>query len=146
MNTLSRIVENLNQPAQNVQVGPVNEGRRVKRSKVPEIKISQIAIMDMLYFGQSTPAGIVTDEEMSEFLSAVVTPRFPQGFSVLNGVAGQWRCQDGHIEHESTKILVLAHPNTKKAEKAVVEIIRAYKTVFKQESVMRTKFLGTIEF
>ncbi|HTB22196.1 MAG TPA: DUF3574 domain-containing protein [bacterium] len=114
--------------------------------KFQEIRIPAIAILDMLYLGQSTPAGVVTEGEMNYFLESVVTPRFPQGFSVQSSVSGQWRCKDGHIERESTKILILAHPNTLKAEKAVLEIKQAYMTLFSQESVMRTKVLGTIEF
>ena len=41
-----------------------------------------VAVQDSLYFGTVKPDGIVSSEEWAAFLSAVVTPRFPQGLTV----------------------------------------------------------------
>src|SRR5262245_39608610 len=50
-----------------------------------------------LYFGMNKPGGgEVTDEEWSNFLSEEVTPKFPDGFTVVEGY-GQWRDKEGKI-------------------------------------------------
>src|SRR5262245_57867655 len=97
----------------------------------------QFAIEDTLYFGTAKPVGIVSPDEWSRFLSTVVTPRFPQGLTVLQG-NGQWRSGE-QIVHEASNVLVLVHPDDRISEKAVLEIVAAYKTQFQQESVLRLR-------
>jgi hypothetical protein len=55
-----------------------------------------VAVQDSLYFGTAKPDGIVSPEEWAAFLSAVVTPRFPQGLTVWQA-SGQWRTGDRTI-------------------------------------------------
>ena len=44
-----------------------------------------------LFFGRSNAGGeVVSDETWAAFLADTVTPRFPDGFTVVDG-AGQWR-------------------------------------------------------
>src|SRR3954452_19724471 len=53
-----------------------------------------------LYFGRNISGdGTVTEAEFCRFLSDVVTPRFPDGLSVLD-VAGQFRNSKGKIARE----------------------------------------------
>ena len=90
-----------------------------------------------MFFGLSRPGGgTVSDGEWSEFLAAEVTPRFPDGLTVLDG-AGQWRDGSGAIGREGAKLLiVLAEPGAD-AVRRTEEIAEAYKRAFDQQSVLR---------
>lgn len=92
-----------------------------------------------LFFGRNKPDGTeVTEEEFSDFLSETITPEFPDGLTVLDGI-GQFRGADGKIIREKAKVLILLYPqNTQRANSRKIERIReAYKARFAQESVLR---------
>ena len=58
---------------------------------------AQALIEDELFFGLSTPGGgTISEAQWQAFLRDEVTPRFPQGLSVVDA-AGQWRGNDGSI-------------------------------------------------
>jgi len=60
-----------------------------------------------LYFGRETAQGReVSEADWASFLNEEVTPRFPDGLSVLD-VAGQAREPTGRIARERTKLLVV---------------------------------------
>jgi hypothetical protein len=91
-----------------------------------------------LYFGLSIqPEGtVISEEQYQQFLDTEVTPRFPDGFTVLSG-RGQFRNASGTIVREPSKVLVLFYPFTR-AQSAAIDAIRtAYVNQFRQESVLR---------
>lgn len=91
-----------------------------------------------LYFGLSRPdGGAVEEPQWQDFLTREVTPRFPSGFTVLNGF-GQWRSRDNKIVAERSKVLIVVHPSTDEDAKALAEIKAAYVKRFHQESVFQT--------
>jgi hypothetical protein len=99
-----------------------------------------------LYFGRSKPDGsIVTDEAWDKFLNDVVTPRFPDGFTVLDG-AGQYRDKAGRIVKEPSKVLVFLYSrkNRKTSSVAIDEIRAEYVRLFNQESVLRMDFQKSV--
>ncbi|MGH2617339.1 MAG: DUF3574 domain-containing protein [Thermomicrobiales bacterium] len=92
-----------------------------------------------LFFGTAKPDGsAVTEAEWQDFLDAEVTPRFPDGLTVLDG-AGQWQGEEEEIVEERSKIVILLYPREAIAESnAEIEDIRAaYERTFQQESVLR---------
>lgn len=89
-----------------------------------------------LYFGMNRPAGTVSENEWRAFLRTVVTPRFPQGFTVWNAY-GQWRDRRGRIEREPSRVLVITRADTSEANTKLSEIIDIYKRRFQQEAVLR---------
>ena len=96
-------------------------------------------IWDRLYFGRNIPTGgDVSDADWATFLAEVVTPRFPNGFTVLHG-EGQWLGQSGAIARERSFILELSHPDTEAASRAVLEIAAEYKRRFAQEAVLHRR-------
>jgi hypothetical protein len=110
-------------------------------SSLPAVRCGngeQPAIQESIYFGTGKPNGVVTAQEWTQFLEAIVTPRFPQGLSVSE-VSGQWRGADGTTVREASHVLLLVHANDLKAEKLVAEIVAAYKTQFQQEAVLRVR-------
>ena len=77
----------------------------------------------------------MTDAEWRAFVVEHVTPRFPDGFTVLDAV-GQYRTRAGELKTEPTKVLVIAHPPEARARAAIQELRDAYRRLFQQESVL----------
>jgi hypothetical protein len=100
-----------------------------------------------LYFGSERPDGSeVTQEELERFVDDEVTPRFPDGLTLLTG-EGQWRDSSGEIVEEHSYVLILLYPpNDKEANDEIEEIREAYKRAFEQESVLRVDDLDEVSF
>jgi hypothetical protein len=88
-----------------------------------------------LYFGTTRPTGAVSELEWQVFLRDEVTQRFPEGLTVWDA-QGQWRTQSGSIDQERSKVLLLVHRDTVKAQASVQEVIERYRKAFQQESVL----------
>jgi hypothetical protein len=92
-----------------------------------------------LFFGRNKPDGTeVTKKEFDEFLAEVITPRFPDGLTVLEG-RGQFLNSDGVVEKERSILLILLYPIGARQEKnlKIEEIRNLYKDRFNQQSVLR---------
>ena len=90
-----------------------------------------------LFMGRSGPEGeIVDDQAWDTFLADIVTPRFPDGLTVLDG-QGQWRGSDGLIKREHSKLLVILAPPDDDKTRLIDEISDEYKRRFSQESVLQ---------
>ena len=100
-----------------------------------------------LYFGTSKPDGTaVTDEQFKTFLDASVTPRFPDGLTLLTGY-GQFKVESGVIVQERSHVLILFYPPSVRDAEQKIEIIRTeYKNAFGQESVLRADSNAAIAF
>lgn len=106
----------------------------------------QRLVRDTLYFGASIPGGGEVDAAAwQRFEREVLTPAFPQGFSVLDA-HGQWRGADGAIAREATHIVVLTHPDDAPSAARVREIAQAYRAQFHQESVLRERSAVCAQF
>ena len=84
-----------------------------------------------LYFG----AGHGGPRSWRTFLAHVVTPRFPDGFTSLDGY-GQWRGRDG-IAGEHSHVLVIFYRRDRTSEARIEAIRSAYRAAFAQASVLR---------
>ena len=64
-----------------------------------------------LFFGRSQgTVEVVTDEAWQAFLATEITPRFPDGLTVVDA-AGQWRDATGTIVRERSElVIILAEP------------------------------------
>jgi len=92
-----------------------------------------------LYFGTTLPDGSeMTGEQWGEFLDAEITPRFPDGLTVLEGY-GQFLNSEGVIAGETSIVLIIFHPGefVDESSAAIEEIRDLYETEFEQESVLR---------
>jgi len=99
-----------------------------------------------LYFGMTRPGGVdVMEIEFQTFLEQVVTPRFPQGYTVLNG-QGHWREQQGRLRVEPTRVLVIFHGTGTDEQQKIEEIRSEYKKRFTQEAVLRVDDVETVSF
>jgi hypothetical protein len=99
-----------------------------------------------LLFGTARPNGPpISDGEWATFVDAEVTPRFPDGLTVLRG-PGQWRDRDGVVSREQSHILVIWHEPTGRYETDIEAIRAAYTSRFDQESVMRVEGQSCVSF
>jgi hypothetical protein len=92
-----------------------------------------------LFFGTAMPdSGKVNRKKWDRFLENEVTPRFPDGLTVLTGI-GQFRDSNGRIVQEKSIRLILLYPlRTLKSSSEKIEQIReVYKQAFQQQSVLR---------
>ena len=88
---------------------------------------------------------MVSEEAWRTFLADEVTPRFPDGLTVLDA-AGQWRDGSGAIVRERTKLLlVLAQPG-ENAMQRTDQIADTYKRAFGQSSVLRVVTGACVSF
>jgi hypothetical protein len=88
-----------------------------------------------LVFGRNIgPSLGVSEAAWRDFLDAEVTPRFPDGFTMLEA-RGQWR--DGAaIVREPSKVLVIALSDEARDRAELAAIAEAYKARFQQQSVL----------
>ena len=99
-----------------------------------------------LFFGLSKPDGKVTEEEFQQFLAHNITPRFPDGLTVVTGL-GQFRNARGTIIQERSKLVILLYPPPQAKASGRIERIREeYKTLFQQESVLRADSRECVSF
>lgn len=92
-----------------------------------------------LYFGRDIEGGgEVSETQWAAFVTDEVTPRFPDGLSVLN-VAGQTRNSLNQTLRERTKLLVVVVFDAPAHRDKVQAIVDAYNKRFGQHGVFRTE-------
>ena len=85
-----------------------------------------------LYFGE------ISAPQWTAFLDEEVTPRFPDGLSVID-VNGQYRSRRGTIGRERSKLLVIVVFDAPAHASRVQAIVDSYRQRYKQESVLRVE-------
>jgi hypothetical protein len=89
-----------------------------------------------LFFGRDIGDKVgVSDADFARFVDEELTPRFPDGLTILDA-AGQWRSNAGPIVREPSKVVVLALPGRAGGEDRLDAVRSAYKARFSQEAVM----------
>jgi len=90
-----------------------------------------------LIFGLDRHGTPITEEQWQGFVDTEVTPRFPDGFSVLD-VKGQYQMSTGEIIKEPSKLLLVYQDGSKESSQKLEDLRNKYKQQFEQESVLRT--------
>jgi hypothetical protein len=90
-----------------------------------------------LYFGTARPGGVITDAEFHDFIDRHVTPRFPQGLTLLKG-DGRFPSEDTVIKEQSFVLIVLYPYDTfDEGSRHIDRIRKRYCEEFGQQSVLR---------
>jgi hypothetical protein len=98
-----------------------------------------------LVFGTARAHGVpLREDEWQSFIDSVVTPRFPDGLTVLNA-SGQWRGAGG-VTKEQARILVIWHDRLPSRDADIEAIRSAYKERFDQQSVLRIDSVSCVSF
>lgn len=99
-----------------------------------------------LFMGRSSQSGeVVDDAAWTDFLGDTVTPRFPDGLTVLDA-QGQWRDSKGLVQKEHSKMLLILAPPGAGPTRLIGEVSDEYKRRFSQESVLRVVSDACVSF
>lgn len=96
----------------------------------------QSRLMAELTFGRDIGRRVgVSEAAWRRFLDREVTPRFPDGLTVVSA-AGRWRdTRTGRIVREPSKLLMIVLPGKADDQARLNAIVAAYKRHFQQHSV-----------
>ena len=89
-----------------------------------------------LFFGRNIgdkPA--VSEADFRTFVDQELTPRFPEGLTILDG-GGQWKGDEDRMIREASKVVVLVLPTKGDTGRKLNEARQAYVQRFRQDSVM----------
>ena len=87
-----------------------------------------------LFLGAKTPA-VPADRDLRRFVDQEVTPRFPDGVTVVEG-GGQWKGSENRMIREAAKVVLVVLPTNGDSQGKVEAVRTAYKTKFKQDPVV----------
>jgi hypothetical protein len=120
---------------------------RTSEPAAPDCRPGALAYSRLeLLFGLGKPGGgEVSEEEWRAFVEREVTPRFPDGLTVLAG-HGQWRGRSGAVAREPSRVLLIWYRRDDRSETEIEAVRQAYKTRFGQESVMRVDGISCASF
>jgi uncharacterized protein DUF3574 len=77
----------------------------------------------------------VSESAFAQFVATEVTPRFPDGLTIVDA-RGQWRDGRGTIIREPSKVMLLTFRDDAKKRADLGAIAAAYKQRFHQQSVL----------
>ncbi len=107
--------------------------------------LSEKFLRTELFFGLSKRSGgQVSEAEWTKFLDEIVTPAFPDGYTVVDA---DGRFRDGLVTiSEKSKVLIVLYPKSSRSEsRRKLDAIRAaYVKQFDQKSVMRMDLPGAV--
>jgi hypothetical protein len=104
-----------------------------------------LARLELLFGMGKADGGGIGEGAWQDFLAAEVTPRFPDGLTVLAG-QGQWRNGSGALIRESARMLLIFYRPDAAAEARIEAVRIAYKARFGQESVLRADGTACVSF
>jgi len=87
----------------------------------------------------------ISETEWSDFLAHEITPRFPDGLTVLAG-NGQWRGPDGTVVREPARLLLVWTPPAPDLDGKIEHIRSAWKREQQQDSVLRAVGTDCVSF
>jgi hypothetical protein len=105
-----------------------------------------IQVRTELYFGLSAPGGMrISPMDWRDFLDSEISVRFPDGITVLSA-QGMWQTgnPENPIDWEDTRLVIIVHPDDRRENQKISEIIELYKLQFQQQSVLRVSELASV--
>jgi hypothetical protein len=89
-----------------------------------------------LFFGRSVgDQPRVTEAQFRKYVEEELTPRFPDGLTILDG-GGQWKGKDDKLIREAAKVVLIVLTKEADQQPRLDAARAAYKTRFNQDAVM----------
>jgi hypothetical protein len=113
---------------------PAADGGRATLARLPATLFTRTE----RFFGSLKPDGsVVSEDAFLEFLDAEITPRFPNGLTLLTGF-GQFLNAQGVIDQEPSRLLILLYSvgERRHSSETIEQLREQYKRMFDQESVL----------
>lgn len=99
-----------------------------------------------LFFGRDIDGkASVTDAQFRDFMDNELTPRFPDGLTVMDG-GGQWRGEENRLIREASKVVMIVMPRTPDGADRLTAVRAAYKQRFHQDSVLLVTQQACVSF
>ena len=99
-----------------------------------------------LFFGRNIAgAPGVSEADFRKFVDEVLTPRFPDGLTVLDG-GGQWRGEENRMIREASKVVMIVLPKGRDVTSRLEAARSAYKSRFHQDSVLLVTQAACVSF
>jgi hypothetical protein len=99
-----------------------------------------------LFFGRNVGGEpMVSETAFRKFVDEELTPRFPDGLTVLDG-GGQWRGAENKLIRESAKVVLIVLPKKGDSGERIEAVRAAYKSRFHQESVLLITQAACVSF
>ena len=99
-----------------------------------------------LFFGRNIGGKPgVSDAAFGKFVDEELTPRFPDGLTILDG-GGQWRGPENKLIRESAKVVLIVLPKARDSAVRIAAVRDAYKARFNQDSVLLITQAACVSF
>jgi hypothetical protein len=99
-----------------------------------------------LFFGRTgADAPRITDAAFRRYVDEELTPRFPDGLTVMDG-GGKWRGDENRMIREASKVVLIVLPAKRDADRRVQAARAAYRSRFHQTSVMLVNPASCVSF
>jgi Protein of unknown function (DUF3574) len=131
-------------------VASVSPANTIQKPTAPHAAASSESWLDTkLYFSLGPadhPDEGVSEAQWRGFLDKEVTPRFPEGLSVID-IYGQWRgAADPATQHERSKLLNIVYPGNAENRAKIDAIRAAWKQRTGDQSVLRVTEPADVSF
>jgi hypothetical protein len=87
----------------------------------------------------------VSDADFQAFMDKELTPKFPDGLTVLDG-GGQWRGEENRLIREASKVVMIVLPKGRDVSGRIEAVRTAYKGRFHQDSVLLITQASCVSF
>ncbi|WP_296595020.1 DUF3574 domain-containing protein [Phenylobacterium sp.] len=87
-----------------------------------------------LFLGGAPPRG-ADERDLSRFVDQEVTPRFPDGVTVVRG-GDRWKGSENRLIREASKVVLVVLPTAGDGPRKVEAVRLAYRTRFKHDPVV----------
>lgn len=99
-----------------------------------------------LFFGRNIGARpTVSEADFRAFVDQELTPRFPDGLTIIDG-GGQWRGSANQLIREASKVVLIVLPKAGDAGGKIDAARKAYSNRFGQESVLLITQAACVSF
>lgn len=99
-----------------------------------------------LFFGRNAgDKAAVSDADFRRFVDEEMTPRFPDGLTVIDAT-GQWRGDENRLIREASKVVLIVLPKGRDTPRRIDAVRAAYKARFHQDSVLLITQAACVSF
>lgn len=97
--------------------------------------VGQSQLRTAQFFLGAKPPAKLDDRDLRRFVDREVTPRFPDGVTVVEG-GGQWKGADNRLMREAAKMVLIVLPASGDGHARMEAVRTAYRVQFKQDPVV----------
>ena len=102
-----------------------------------------------LYFGLSKPdGGKVSKRQWNQFVKTEITPKFPDGSTILNATGNWLDSETKKTIKEPSKVVIICYQQSEKnkQDEALEAVSKKYIELFEQQAVMRVDGRVEVQF